>query len=276
MFRSDLAGAPAAPRVVPAALRPLIGDRPAEAVWRNALGGITFRVGNGGATQFVKWHPSGSEDPGALDREARRLRWAAPYVAVPRVRAAGSAPDGSWLITAALLAAGEPASNAVDPRWIAQPGPAVRAIGAGLRRLHDELPAADCPFDWSAPGRIEVARRRAADGLQKPARWNPEHRGLSVEEALARLAEPPPVDRLVVCHGDACAPNTVLDDAGGFVGVVDLGSLGTADRWADLAIATWSTLWNYGPGWEDPLLEAYGVARDPARIAYYRLLWDLS
>ena len=49
-----------------------------------------------------------------------------------------------------------------------------------------------------------------------------------------------------------------------------------ADRWADLAVATWSTTWNYGPGWETPLLEAYGVAPDPERTRYYRLLWDLG
>jgi kanamycin kinase len=48
------------------------------------------------------------------------------------------------------------------------------------------------------------------------------------------------------------------------------------DRWADLAVATWSTEWNYGPGWENDLLRAYGVDPDPERVAYYRLLWDLG
>jgi aminoglycoside phosphotransferase len=46
---------------------------------------------------------------------------------------------------------------------------------------------------------------------------------------------------------------------------VDLGALGVGDRWGDLAIATWSAEWNYGPGWEDALLRAYGVAPDPLR-----------
>ncbi|GGM00479.1 hypothetical protein [Nakamurella endophytica] len=49
-----------------------------------------------------------------------------------------------------------------------------------------------------------------------------------------------------------------------------------ADRWADLAVATWSTVWNYGPGHEAAVLEAYGVEPDPVRTAYYRLLWDLT
>jgi kanamycin kinase len=57
---------------------------------------------------------------------------------------------------------------------------------------------------------------------------------------------------------------------------VDLGRLGTADRWADLAVATWSTEWNYGPGWDRRRLNAYGIAPDPERTRYYRLLWDLS
>lgn len=81
---------------------------------------------------------------------------------------------------------------------------------------------------------------------------------------------------MVVCHGDACAPNTLLDEFGNCSGHVDLGRLGVADRWADLAVATWSLDWNYGPGWQDVLLEAYGVAHDEERIAYYRLLWDLA
>jgi kanamycin kinase len=41
-------------------------------------------------------------------------------------------------------------------------------------------------------------------------------------------------------------------------------------------VAIWSTVWNYGPGWEEPLLEAHGIAPDPGRIRYYRLLWDLG
>ena len=43
---------------------------------------------------------------------------------------------------------------------------------------------------------------------------------------------------LVVCHGDACNPNFLLADDGNFTGYVDLGGLGVADRWADLAVAS--------------------------------------
>ncbi|HEY0165565.1 MAG TPA: phosphotransferase [Jatrophihabitans sp.] len=115
-----------------------------------------------------------------------------------------------------------------------------------------------------------------AVGQLNPARWHPEHQRLSVEQALAALALPPAIDHLVVCHGDACAPNTLVSAQGRWTGHVDFGSLGVADRWADLAIATWSADWNYGPGWSDRLLAAYGVEADPVRMRYYRLLWDLG
>ena len=49
---------------------------------------------------------------------------------------------------------------------------------------------------------------------------------------------------------------------------------GVGDRWADLAIAIWSTEWNYGPGWADTLLAAYGVPPDPERARRYRELWE--
>jgi kanamycin kinase len=150
----------------------------------------------------------------------------------------------------------------------------VRAIGAGLRALHSALPVPDCPFSWSVQDRIAKVRRRA--GQLDPARWHPEHQRLGVDTALAALRQPPEVDQLVVCHGDSCAPNTLVSVEGRWTGHVDLGSLGVADRWADLAIATWSTEWNYGPGWSEELLAAYGIEADPVRTRFYRLLWDLG
>jgi len=84
----------------------------------------------------------------------------------------------------------------------------------------------------------------------------------------------PASEDLVVCHGDYCFPN-VLIEGDEVTGFVDLGELGVADRWWDLAVATWSVTWNAGPGWEDVFLEAYGVERDQARTAFYRLLYDL-
>ncbi len=52
---------------------------------------------------------------------------------------------------------------------------------------------------------------------------------------------------------------------------MDLGCLGVADRWADLAVATWSTTWNYGTGWERGLLYAYWDAQKRRRCGQAQL-----
>lgn len=58
----------------------------------------------------------------------------------------------------------------------------------------------------------------------------------------------PPIDRLVVCHADARSPTTLIGPDGVYAGHVDLGNLGPADRWANLAVATNNRRANYSIG----------------------------
>ena len=255
--------------MIPAAVTRLADGQQSRLVWENE-DALTFELGHDPDRRFVKWAPPSSSLD--LTAEAARMTWAAPFTPVPRVLACEADQDGRWLVTAAL-----PGSCAVQKRWKAEPATAVRAIGEGLRAMHDAMPVPDCPFSWMAQERVEHSGRLAAASRIDPVRdWQPEHLVYSIPEALKLIADIPPIDRLVVCHGDSCAPNTLITDDGRWSGHVDLGALGVADRWADLAIATWSTTWNYGPGWELPLLDAYGISPDPDRTRYYRLLWDLS
>ena len=88
------------------------------------------------------------------------------------------------------------------------------------------------------------------------------------------LGPAPPCDQPVLVHGDACAPNTLINEAGEWVGNVDFGDLAVGDRWADLAIASLSLDWNFGEGHQHELFEAYGIEPDAERIRYYRDLWN--
>lgn len=232
---------------IPHKVRELAQGADLDPVWLNEVGGVTWRTDDG---RFVKYGPR--DDEVSMASEAARMAWAGAYARVPRVLDSGDDGTHEWLVTAAL-----PGESAVAPRWTADPATAVRAVGRGLRMLHDALPVGDCPFEWTVSVRLANARRR---GIRVPA----------------ALHDAPPVDRFVVCHGDACVPNTLLDDRGAPLAHVDLGALGIGDRWADIAVASMSTAWNYGPGWEDALIEAYGVRPDRARLAYYRELWDAT
>ncbi|MEH3089879.1 MAG: aminoglycoside 3'-phosphotransferase [Microbacterium arborescens] len=232
---------------IAARLRLLADGAELTPLWRNAIDGVTFGTDDG---RVLKVGPRNLET--SMLAEAERLRWAAPFSPVPEVVEAGESGEIEWLVTRTL-----PGLSAVDPRWLADPATAVRAVGIALRALHDALPVDDCPFGWTVASRIADA----AD------------RGIAVPRELHEAPEP---DLLVVCHGDACCPNTLIADDGRWLAHVDLGALGVADRWADIAVAAMSTEWNYGPGWEDALVEAYGLEPDRSRMAYYRALWDAT
>jgi kanamycin kinase len=70
---------------VPAVVRRFADSRPVRAVWVNEEGGVTFRLGSGGSGRdFVKVANARGTDFAA---EARRLRWAAPDMAVRAIGA---------------------------------------------------------------------------------------------------------------------------------------------------------------------------------------------
>ncbi|MFT4293970.1 MAG: aminoglycoside 3'-phosphotransferase [Micropruina sp.] len=211
-------------------------------VWRNEDGGVTYRFGDGDSFLKVQ-HPGPDWD---VDAELPRLAWIVGFVPAPRVLGHGVADHGAhWLLTSGIAG-----RSAVDRACRARPELTVPALGRGLRRFHEAAPVASCPFSWS------VNERVTRFGLDP-----------------AFLAAVPPLDE-VVCHGDACNPNFLIDADGEVSGYVDLGGLGLADRWADLAPALLSLGWNYGPGWEQPFLDGYGIADDPAKRAFYTDLWN--
>jgi kanamycin kinase len=216
---------PTEPLPVPNFVVDLADGREVTAVWLNELGGVTFSLAG---EEFVKVYPD--EHAALLISEAERMQWAIGYHPVPRVLSSGP----GWLHTAAL-----PGRSAADPHWVLRPRTATRAIGEGLRRLHDSLPVDDCPF--GAPS------------------WVP--------------ADAPPADLLVVCHGAAEAPNTLVGNDALCSGHVGLRGLGVSDRWADLAVAKMSLESNFESGLEAELLDAYGIDDDDERLAFYRERW---
>ncbi len=205
--------------------------------WHNELGGMTFALGT---DRYVKWNPltTGVD----LARERDRLRWLEGRHPAPRVLAWGEDAEAQWLVTAAL-----DGDVAVGMPWRERRAEAIAAIAAGLRALH-AVSIADFPAGLTASS------------------W--------VGRRPANLGDAPPIEDLVLVHGDACAPNTLITADGAWTGNVDFGDLAVGDRWADLAVASLSLDWNFGEGHQDELFEAYGIQRDEERIRYYRALWE--
>ena len=80
--------------------------------------------------------------------------------------------------------------------------------------MHESLPVDSCPFSWAAEDRLVGIRRQVSDGRLGQACWPSAREPLSAGRALELLADIPPADLLVVCHGDSCAPNTLLTGDG--------------------------------------------------------------
>ncbi|QNP74347.1 aminoglycoside 3'-phosphotransferase [Streptomyces roseirectus] len=209
-------------------------------------GADVFRLTGAGPTLYAKTGPE-------VPEETERLRWlTGTGIPVPAIVAS----DERWLVTEAVE--GVPADDAPE------------ALADLARALH-ALPAATCPFDRRLDTTTDEARRRVRDGLVRLDDLEEEYTGWSGERLLAELERTRPVvEDLVVCHGDLCPDNVLVDPRTGRVsGVIDVGRLGVADRHADLALVLREL--TGGRGWR--FLEAYGAGRvDEERLAYYVLL----
>src|SRR5262249_30191776 len=118
----------------------------------------------------------------------------------------------------------------------------IDSLARTLRLLHT-VPTDQCPFDRRLRVTLPIVDdvvRRAAVNIANLA---PQHRSTPPTELLTNLRSE--LDRvapmedadLVVCHGDACLPNFIVDpETLECVGVVDLGRLGIADRYLDLSL----------------------------------------
>jgi aminoglycoside phosphotransferase len=150
-----------------------------------------------------------------------------------------------------LLVTEEVPGRSAAEEWPEEDHPRIIDAIAGLARVLHALPIEGCPFD-----------RRLTTILPEDV-----------------LTDRPAEEDLVVCHGDLCLPNVVLDlQTCAVTGVIDTGLLGVADRWTDLALTTQSLADErndqYGPGAADRFLARYGIAPDQEKITFYRALVD--
>ena len=239
----------------------LVGDL---TTWRltSAAGAVRYAKVATGAL-------AGSRYP-TLRGESERMVWAAAYLPVPVVVSLDDFGGTIILMTEAL-----PGRDATQPAWQGDLPSLVRALGRGLRTFHESVGEEWCPFRFDLARALAHVEDRVARADIDPAGFHPEHAHLTPEAALAELeATAPDEEDLVVCHGDYCPPNVLLQE-GRVTGYVDLGELGAADRWWDVATGAWSVGWNFGEGLEPLFYESYGVTPEPGRIRFFRLLYDL-
>ncbi|PWV79958.1 streptomycin 3-kinase [Prauserella marina] len=264
-----------------ATLAGLVGERAAagwQPVTEGESGAEVFRAPGG--TEYAKCVKR--EHVAALEQERDRVAWLSRHgVPGPSVLDWTADETGACLLTSAV--AGVPADKADD-------GELRRAwpsIAEATRALH-ELPAGDCPFGRELSAMLALADDVVGRGAVDPDFLQPDQRDVAPERQLASLraqeakrAAQEAAD-IVVCHGDLCLPNIMLDpETMRFTGFVDLGRLGRADRHADLALV----LANARETWPDEerarhadeqFAKYYGLPLDAERLRFYLMLDPLT
>ncbi|MBF6210277.1 APH(3'') family aminoglycoside O-phosphotransferase [Nocardia puris] len=222
------------------------------------------------------------QDVPELDGERERLVWAAAHD-IP------CAPVLDWHAGAgiACLVTGTVPGVTAETLSADELGRAWASIADAVRRLH-ETPTADCPFDRGVARMFALAQDVVARDAVHPEFLPEEQVGTPPAVLLARLAAR--IDarlaqeraNAVVCQGDLCLPNIVVDPATDTVtGFLDLGRLGTADPYADIALLLASSreTWPDEPSAakaDRDFAHRYGLTLDSERLRFYLHLDPLT
>ncbi|HEX6356180.1 MAG TPA: APH(3'') family aminoglycoside O-phosphotransferase [Actinophytocola sp.] len=244
-----------------------------EAVTSGESGALVFRSADG--SRYAKHVPAGRQD--LLAQERNRVEWlGATGIPGPTVLDWHADDDGAYLVTSAVR--GTPAdtvsASALHKAW--------PSITEAVRALH-ALPPEQCPFSRDLARMLALAEDVVGRGAVNPEFLPAEQQETPPEELLARLAaqvgERLEQEDTVVCHGDLCLPNIILDpDTVDFAGFVDLGRLGTADRYADIALllANARETWGDDTAADEAFARGYGITLDAGRQRFYLHLDPLT
>jgi aminoglycoside 3'-phosphotransferase-2 len=227
---------------------------------RVALGEVaeTHRLTGRGAVRYLKV----ADD---LERERLRLGWAADRLPVPRVIAFASDAGRDYLLVDGL--AGTPVELADVPV-----SDRVAHLARAMRAVHD-VPVTSCPFDGRIAERLAQAETNVRAGRVDESDFDAERVGRSAASVLDELrAWPRFAEDLVVTHGDFTLANILVEPTG----IVDLGRLGVADRYQDIALVLRDIESDYGPQWVDVFGDEYGLASlDESKRQFFCLLDEL-
>lgn len=175
-----------------------------------------------------------------------------------------------------------------EEEFLTQPEKLIELTAKGIKRLW-EVDMKNCPGNVSLlEERLKEARRHVENGEVDVDNVEPETFGPdgfdSPESLLVWLEENRPKEDIVLTHGDFCVPN-IFTDGEEITGYIDLGKMGPADRWQDIAIVLRSLHHNFsgrysaGKSYFDfkpqMLLDMLGIEMDEKKNRYYMLLDEL-
>lgn len=190
-----------------------------------------------------------------LEKEYLFMKWLEPVGIVPKALAYEEQEGKYYLLMSRM-----PGKVTCDESYMTQPEVLVRILADGLKKLWS-MDTTGCPVENRLAEQLEQAAANVRDGLVDVEDAEPEtfaEGGFKdPEELLAWLIAHQPEEELVLTHGDYCLPN-VFGEGDEFRGLIDLGRMGVADRWRDIALCYRSLCHNSDGSYGGPV---YGDVR---------------
>lgn len=217
------------------------------------------------------------------ENEAQIVSWLAGRLPVPEIKFYCTDSERAY-----TLMSRQKGRMLCEEEYLTRPKQLIHYVAEGLKLLWS-VPVETCPLTASRLSeRLKAARYNVEHGLVDLDNVEPETFGpggfANPMELLVWLETHQPAEELVLTHGDFCLPN-VFGDENGICGFIDLGKMGPADRWQDIAIALRSLHHNFAGKYSggkayfafEPsmLLEELGIEPDEEKNRYYLLLDEL-
>lgn len=216
------------------------------------------------------------------DNEFKVIKWLNGRLPVPEIIEYGEAEGKVYCLMTKM-----PGLMACDKSYLEDFGTLIDLTVQAMEMLWS-VDIADCPCCCLLDARLEAAAYNVHNNLVDMENTEPETFGeggfASPEELLLWLCDNRPKEEPVFSHGDFCLPN-IFAENGRVTGFIDLGKMGVADRWQDIALCYRSLKDNfegkysgggkYGGFYPEMLFERLGIGEDPEKLRYYILLDEL-
>jgi aminoglycoside phosphotransferase len=216
------------------------------------------------------------------DNEYTACQWLSQRIPTPRILVYEVVDEKAYCLMSRVKG-----RMACDEIYMNDPELLLEIITKALQLLWS-VDISDCPCIQNLDVKLDMARFNVENDLVDVDNAEPDTFGKEgfkdPQELLKWLEDNRPDEDLVFTHGDFCLPNIFAEDSN-ITGFIDLGRMGVADKWQDIALCYRSLKHNfegkYNGGYyydgfsPNMLFEKLGIEVDQKKLRYYILLDEL-
>lgn len=217
------------------------------------------------------------------DNENEITRWLGSQIPIPNILAYSAIGDTAYTLMTRI-----DGQMLCDEEHLKQPEKLIKLAAEGLKTLW-KIDVKECQYQTSRLNeRLKAAEYNVLHNLVDLENVEPDTFGdegfANPQELIEWLKNNKPEEDIVLTHGDYCLPNIFIKD-NAICGFIDLGKMGPADGWQDVAIAIRSLKHNFDGRYTNGkyvfdfkpqmLLDELGIEFDRQKYKYYLLLDEL-